>query len=61
MIGPSTRDLASHHLTEAIRHLYAAASFVRETDCKNADGLALSLEGCAEDARATRGEVEQKP
>ena len=61
MSGPSKRDLAGHHLTEALRHLYAAASFVRETNCKDADGLAMSLERAAETARDARGEVGQKP
>jgi len=56
--------LHPHHLTEAIRHLYAAAAFVRETNCKDADGLAMSLERAAEaaeTARDARGEVGQKP
>jgi hypothetical protein len=60
MSGPSTKALAGHHLTEAIKHLYAAASFVRELEGRqDANELALSLEGAAESARDVRGEVEE--
>ena len=57
MSGPSKRDLAGHHLTEAIRHLYAAAEFVRETDCDDANELAMVVERAGETARDVRGEV----
>ena len=30
MCGPSTKVFVGHYLTEAIRHLYAAAEFARE-------------------------------
>jgi len=60
MSGPSKLSLAGHHLTEAIRHLYAAAEFVRETDCEDAGDLAMTVERAAETARDARGEVEKK-
>lgn len=61
MSGPSKRSLAGHHLTEAIRHLYAAAEFVRELpDQKDVSDLAMVVERAAETARDVRGEVEKK-
>jgi hypothetical protein len=57
--GPSTKALVGHHLTEAIRHLYAAAEFARELPgCKDADALAMTLEHAAEIARDVRNEIE---
>ncbi|HSX22908.1 MAG TPA: hypothetical protein VLE97_09065 [Gaiellaceae bacterium] len=58
MSGPSKRSLAGHHLTEAIKHLYAAAEFVRETDHDDAAELAAVAERAAETARDVRGEIE---
>lgn len=60
MSGPSKRDLAGHHLTEAIRHLHAAAEFARETDHDDARELAMVVERAAEIARDVRGEFEPK-
>lgn len=56
--GPSKRALAGHHLTEAIRHLSAAAEFVRELDRADAEDLARSVERAVEAVRDVRGEVE---
>jgi hypothetical protein len=56
--GPSKRALVGHHLTEAIRHLSAAAEFVRELDRADAEDLARSVERAAEAVRDVRGEVE---
>lgn len=58
MSGPSKRALVGHHLTEAIRHLYAAAEFVRELPHDDARELAAVVERAAETARDVRGEVE---
>jgi hypothetical protein len=57
--GPSKEALVGHHLTEAIKHLYTAAEFVRELEGREDAGeLALMLERAAETARDVRGEVE---
>jgi hypothetical protein len=57
VINPAA--LASHHLTEAIRHLYAAAEFVRELKGReDVEALAQVVERAAETARDVRGEVE---
>jgi hypothetical protein len=58
--GPSKEALAGHHLTEAIKHLYAAAEFIRELDRADVNDLALTVEIAAETARDARGEVEKK-
>lgn len=58
MSTPGKRALAGHHLTEAIKHLYAAADFVRETDHDDARELAVVVERAAETAHDVRGEVE---
>lgn len=58
MNGPSTEALIGHHLTHAIRHLCAAAEFVRELGREDANELAMSLERAAESARDVRGEVQ---
>ena len=59
MNGPSAKDLVGHHLTQAIRHLVAAAEFARELEGREDAGeLAMSLERAAEAARDVRGEVE---
>lgn len=60
MSGPSKASLAGHHLTEAIKHLYAAAEFVRETTHDDAVELAAIVERAAETARDVRGEIETK-
>ena len=59
MSGPSKKALAGHHLTEAIKHLYAAAEFVSElVDEGDPNDLAMTLVRAAETARDVRGEVE---
>lgn len=58
MNGPSPKDLVGHHLTQAIRHLVAAAEFVRELSREDAGELAMTLEHAAETARDARGEIE---
>ncbi len=58
MSGPSKEALADHHLTEAIRHLSAAAEFVRDLDREDANELALAVDRAVETARDLRGEVE---
>jgi len=58
MSGPSKKALVGHHLTEAIRHLYAAAEFVRELVDDDPNDLAMTLVRAAETARDVRGEVE---
>lgn len=60
MSGPSARALAGHHLIEAIKHLHAAASFVRETPHEDAEELACILECGADTARDIRSQVEEK-
>jgi hypothetical protein len=55
--GPSKEALAAHHLTEAVRHLSAAAEFVRELDREDARALALAVDRAVETARDLRGEV----
>lgn len=57
MSGPSKEALASHHLTEAIKHLYAAAEFVRELNHDDTKELAATLEGAAETVREVRVEI----
>ena len=62
-IAPSKRSLASHHLTEAIRHLSAAAEFVRELPDRHPavrDRKALDVEGAREIIRALRGDVDKE-
>lgn len=59
MSPPSKQSLAGHHLTEAIKHLYAAAELVRDLDAvQDASEVALSIEGAAETARDIRGEIQ---
>jgi hypothetical protein len=58
MGGPSKKALAGHHLTEAIRHLSAAAEFVRELKREDANELAMTIERAGETARDVRGEVD---
>ena len=58
MSGPSKEALVGHHLTEAIRHLLAAAEFTRELTREDAGELAMSLERWLEAVRDVRGEVE---
>jgi hypothetical protein len=61
--GPSIRNLASHHLTEAIRHLSAAAAFARELagreDSDDLAQLALVVDGTIETIRDARGAVKE--
>jgi len=57
MNGPSTEALIGHHLTQAIRHLSAAAEFARELKREDAAELALSLEREVEAVRDVRGDV----
>ena len=56
--GPSTEALCGHHLTEAIRHLAAAAEFSRELGRPDAGELALSLERAVEAALDIRRGIE---
>lgn len=58
MSGPSKEALVTHHLTEALRHLSAAAQFTRELSRADADELAMSLERWLEAVRDVRGDVE---
>jgi hypothetical protein len=58
MGGPGKKALAGHHLTEAIRHLSAAAEFVRELKREDAGELAMTVERAVETARDVRGEIE---
>ena len=57
MSGPSKSAMAAHHLTVAIRHLYAAAEFARDLKRADSEELALSLQRTAEAARDVRGEI----
>lgn len=57
MSGPSKESLVNH-LTEAIRHLSAAAQFARELERKDAGELAMSLERAVEATRDIRGDIE---
>ena len=62
MTGPSTMALIGHHLTEAIRHLSAAAELSRALTREDAGELAMSLERTLEAVRDARGDVEgEKP
>jgi len=64
MSGPSKRALIGHHITEAIKHLTAAAEFVRELPDRDdavMDHLALVVEGAVETVRDVRREVEKAP
>jgi hypothetical protein len=54
---PSSSDLAQHHLTEAIRHLAAAAEFVRELRREDSEELAMSVVRAAEAVRDVRDDV----
>ncbi len=58
----SDQALAGHHLTEAIKHLTAAAELVRglasREDSDELEHLALVVEGARETVRDVRGEVE---
>lgn len=56
--GPSTKDLVGHHLTQALRHLVAAAEAARDLSREDAAELAMSLERMAEGVRDVRGEIE---
>lgn len=56
--GPSTEALCGHHLTEAIRHLSAAAEFSRELGRPDAGELAMSLERAVEATRDIRVDIE---
>ena len=56
--GPSTKAIVGHHLTEAIRHLSAAAESARDLPREDAEELAKSLERAVEAARDVRGDVE---
>lgn len=58
MTGPSIAALIGHHLTEAIRHLSAAAELSRELTREDANELARSLERMREAVRDARGDVE---
>lgn len=58
MNGPSPKDLVGHHLTQAIRHLSAAAEFARELSREDAGELAMSLDRAVEAARDVRSDVE---
>lgn len=60
MGGPSKKALAGHHLTEAIRHLSAAAEFVRELKREDAGELALTIDRAVGTARDVRSEVEER-
>ena len=58
------RQLASHHLTEAIKHLTAAAEFIRELPDRDEDLMdhrALVIEGAVETVRDVRSHVEADP
>ena len=60
MSGPSKQALAGHHLTEAIKHLTAAAEFIRELPDRDddvMDHLALVVEGAVETIRDVRGKA----
>jgi len=60
MSGPSERALAGHHLLEAIRHLSAAAQFIRELpDRSDADDIAKLIDSVQETVREVRDEVEE--
>jgi hypothetical protein len=62
MNGPSKQSLASRHLTEANKHLYAAAGFVLELPDRDSDvlnHLALVVGGAVETVRDVRREVEE--
>ena len=56
--GPSTVALIGHHLTEAIKHLSAAAELSRELTREDASELAMSLARTLEAVRDMRGEVD---
>jgi len=56
--GPSTVALIGHHLTEAIKHLSAAAELSRELTREDASELATSLSHMVEAVRDARGDVE---
>jgi hypothetical protein len=56
--GPSTEALCGHHLTEAIKHLAAAAELSRELRRPDAGDLALALDRAVEAARDMRGDIE---
>lgn len=56
--GSRAVDLIGHHLTEAIRHLTAAAGLTRELTREDARDLALSLDRTLEAVREARGDVE---
>lgn len=58
MSGPCKESLVNHHLTEAIRHLSAAAQFTRELEREDAGELAMSLERWLDAVRDVRGDVE---
>lgn len=58
MSGPSTKAIVGHHLTEAIRHLSAAAQIARGLHRKDAEELGKSLDRAVEAARDVRGDVE---
>jgi hypothetical protein len=58
MNGPSTEALITHHLTQALRHLAAAAEFARELSRPDAGELALSLDRQVEAVRDVRGDIE---
>lgn len=58
MTGPSIGALIGHHLTEAIKHLSAAAELSRELSREDAGELATSLAHMVETVRDARGDVE---
>lgn len=56
--GPSTAALIGHHLTEAIKHLSAAAELSLELTREDANELSHSLIRMREAIRDARGDVE---
>lgn len=62
MNRPSQRALAGHHIMQAIKHLTAAAEFVRELpdrDSGMTGYLELVVEGCIETVRDVSREIEK--
>ena len=57
-MSPSTKAIVGLHLTEAIRHLSAAAASARDLPREDAEELGTSLDRAVEAARDMRGDVE---
>jgi hypothetical protein len=61
MKGPSTRNLAAYHFTEAIRHLSVAIECVRELPDRELSDWAQTVDGMIETIREARGRMDAPP